>query len=437
MPPSLEGAAIILAAFALLVPINLWTGARNRTTAYSLTLITGLLLEIMGYVGRLLLRSNLASKPYFVLFLLGTIMGPTFITSAVYMMLPHVMALYGSDLSIVPDSMWLRNFFMGWDMFTLAFQAIGSAFAAEGYSKEEIQQGVNVLVAGLGLHIISILGFLVLYYWFMSRVHRNSEFLDPRFSVIYLSAKYKTALLCTQVALLLILARTAARMVQLSSGLDSSISQSQVYIVVLDGALVLLAASLLTIFTPGSVFGRAWGMTSPFKKKARRHLSALHPAQRSPGSPLLVLRESPANSPYGYQQRYPYATLPNSKEPRSPPPSVTTDTSSSVQGGMRRYTHKRQAPAQLIHDAEPPPYERPLSNIARVPFLPPRALTLSQQYGQGTIVESEVVVAPGGDGGRTGGSGSGGGSGGYSGRTRTRSSPRVYEEDLVRHDALW
>lgn len=332
----------------------------------------------------------------------------------------------------------------------------------------KIQQGVNVLVAGLGLHIISILGFLVLYYWFMSRVHRNSEFLDPRFSVVYLSAKFKTALLCklkptscprsrglcmmnlsitqhlltlfatgTQVALLLILARTAARMVQLSSGLDSSISQSQVYIVVLDGALVLLAAVLLTIFTPGSAFGRAWGMTSPIKKKARRHLSALHPAQRSPGSPLLVLRESPANSPYGYQQRYPYATLPNSKEPRSPPPSATTDTSSSVQGGMRRYTHKRQAPAQLIHDAEPPPYERPLSNIARVPFFPPRALTLSQQYGQGTIVESEVVVAPGGDGGRTGGTGSGGGSGGYSARTRTRSSPRVYEEALVRHDALW
>lgn len=138
VPPSLEGAAIILAAFTLLVPINLWTGARNRTTAYSLTLITGLLLEIMGYVGRLLLRSNLASKSYFVLFLLGTIMGPTFITSAVYMMLPHVMALYGSDLSIVPESMWLRNFFMGWDIFTLAFQAIGSAFAAEGYSKEEV-----------------------------------------------------------------------------------------------------------------------------------------------------------------------------------------------------------------------------------------------------------------------------------------------------------
>lgn len=138
VPPSLEGAAIILAAFALLVPIHLWTGARSRTTTYSLTLIAGLLLEIMGYSGRLLLRSNLASKPYFVLFLLGTTMGPTFMTSAVYMILPHVLALYGSDLSIVPEPIWLRNFFIGWDIFTVAFQALGSAFTAEGYSKEEV-----------------------------------------------------------------------------------------------------------------------------------------------------------------------------------------------------------------------------------------------------------------------------------------------------------
>lgn len=134
-PPSLEGAAIILTAFAVLVPINLWIGARCRTTTYSLTLIAGLLLEVLGYIGRLLLRSNLASKSYFVLFLLGTTLGPTFITAAVYMIFPHILALYGSDLSIVPDPIWLSYFFLAWDIFTVAFQAIGCAFAAEGFNK--------------------------------------------------------------------------------------------------------------------------------------------------------------------------------------------------------------------------------------------------------------------------------------------------------------
>lgn len=84
-------------------------------------------------------------------------------------------------------------------------------------------------------------------------------------------------------------------------------------------------------------------------------------------------------------------------------------------------------------NSEPPPYERPLSTITRVPFVPPRALTLSQQYGSGQIVESEVMIAPGSEGSKTGRSA---GSGRLGGRARTRSSPRS-ENVLVKHDAIW
>lgn len=101
--------------------------------------------------------------------------------------------------------------------------------------------------------------------------------------------------------------------------------------------------------------------------------------------------------------------------------------------GNRRYSHRRQAPAQPMGSSEPPPYERPLSTITRVPFVPPRALTLSQQYGNGQVVESEVTIAPGSEGSRTGGSA---GSAGPGGRTRTRSSPRS-EDVMVKHDAIW
>lgn len=83
--------------------------------------------------------------------------------------------------------------------------------------------------------------------------------------------------------------------------------------------------------------------------------------------------------------------------------------------------------------SEPPPYERPQNTLTRVPFVPPRALTLSQQYGNGQIVESEVTFAPGSEGSRTGGSA---GSGALGGRTRTRSSPRS-EDVMVKHDSIW
>lgn len=262
-----------------------------------------------------------------------------------------------------------------------------------------------------------------------------------------------------QIALTFILARTVARMVQFSSGLDSALSQSQVYTLVLDGALVLVATILLTVVPPGPSLGRAWGVTSPSTRKAHRHIAALEPISRSPGSPLLYLHGSPVPSPQ-YQNVRGYVPNSGTKEPRSPPPSVTTDSSATaigsgygyghhiqypntVQAGdsgpgpsnLRRYSpswmsHKRQPSAKTTTSAEPPPYERPASKYTQVPYIPP---SLSQQYGHGNIVESQIV-APGSEGSRTGGSG-GGGTTGHTGRTRR--SPRAYEEDLVRRDAIW
>lgn len=128
----------MLAAFATLVPINLWVGARSRTTVYSMSVSVGLLLEVMGYSGRLLLRNNLASKSYFVLSLVGTALGPTLITAAIYTILPHVFALYGSDLSSSLAPLWLSYFFFAFDGFTIAFQAVGCVFAVEGYNRVEV-----------------------------------------------------------------------------------------------------------------------------------------------------------------------------------------------------------------------------------------------------------------------------------------------------------
>lgn len=262
-----------------------------------------------------------------------------------------------------------------------------------------------------------------------------------------------------QIALTFILARTVARMVQFSSGLESALAQSQVYTLVLDGGLVLVATILLTIVPPGPSLGRAWRITSPSTRKVQRHIAALESLPRSPGSPLLYLHGSPIASPQ-HQDGRGYGPANSTKEPRSPPPSITTNNSGTAIGSgygygyhgnqpstartggsgaaaskARRYSpswisHKRQHSATepaFPTFAEPPPYERPANRIAQVPYMPP---SLSQQYGQGSIVESHVV-APGSEGSRTGGSG---GTTGYT--ARTRRSPRA-QEDMVQHDAIW
>lgn len=140
--PSLAGAATILCLFAALIPAQLWIGARSRTTTYTLAMVTGLAMEVVGYTGRLLLRSNLASKTYFMLFLLGSTVGPTLITAAVFTTLPHIFSLYGADLRLAARPVWLSYFFLIFDVATFAFQVLGSAFAAEGFDRTQVSLSV-------------------------------------------------------------------------------------------------------------------------------------------------------------------------------------------------------------------------------------------------------------------------------------------------------
>lgn len=318
-----------------------------------------------------------------------------------------------------------------------------------------------MLIAGLILQLASIMVAFMTYFRFMRRVVQNRNFLDPRFSDIYLSARYKTATLCTfppsideqdlrstdlvlvegiQIALAFLLIRTVARVAQLFSGLDSSLSQSQTYLPLLDGALVLLAVTGITIMSPGVAFGRAWGVTSPSNTKARRHSAALYPAQRNSGSSLRHLHGRSISSP----QAHPYNNHHHQqKEPRSPPPTVTAHSTdaegpAAAAGSSRRYSPtwtaqrrpQQQQQQQPARPAQLPPYERPVQNYTRVPYVPPQPGSLSQQYGHGTVVESHVVVGGGG-----GGDGARAGAAGPSGRARQ--SPRAYEDDLVRHDSIW
>jgi len=128
-PPSLVGSGLFLGAFMVLIPINFYHGMRHHTPLYSSTIIAGLLFEVVGYLGRILMNSDVSSVSGFVLYTIGTIMGPAFITSAIYQVVPHVHVLYGRRFALVSQAAYLRIMFFTFDLFTLLFQAAGIAIA--------------------------------------------------------------------------------------------------------------------------------------------------------------------------------------------------------------------------------------------------------------------------------------------------------------------
>ena len=136
--PSLPASIIFLSAFSILVVTNVLTAIRYKTPLYSASLIVGLLVEILGFASRVLLREDSMAVAFFAIYMASTIIGPTFISASIYMTLPHLMVIYGQDFSLVTRPLFLNMFFLTFDVFTLAFQGVGVWLAVSGTSQSDV-----------------------------------------------------------------------------------------------------------------------------------------------------------------------------------------------------------------------------------------------------------------------------------------------------------
>ncbi|KAJ4287093.1 hypothetical protein N0V88_007787 [Collariella sp. IMI 366227] len=252
------GNAVFLAAFAALALPVIYAGLRYRTDLHSSLVLASLLFEIIGHVGRALLVGNPTSHPYSVVYLLGTHWGAILLGSAVYLVLPHVIVIYGQEFCLVSDPVYLNIFFLIFDIFALNFQ-----------QKEDIadqlqaSHGVNVLLTGLAFQAVSLLVFLGVYRYFRHRLARRRYVLDDQFSLVYLSRKFKYFMICVQIVACLLLVRTAVQIAIFANGPSSPFARSPLTSFLLDDTLILAAAFILTAYPAGRAFGYTWAATSP------------------------------------------------------------------------------------------------------------------------------------------------------------------------------
>lgn len=65
--PSLVGNVLFTAIFGLFLIVQIVLGIRYKTTGYMISMIIGLLLEILGYVARILMRSSMFDFSWFLM----------------------------------------------------------------------------------------------------------------------------------------------------------------------------------------------------------------------------------------------------------------------------------------------------------------------------------------------------------------------------------
>ncbi|CAM1507772.1 Fc.00g046200.m01.CDS01 [Cosmosporella sp. VM-42] len=303
--PSIAGNALFAALFGIMLLVQLSLGIRHKTWSYLVAMVFGLILEVVGYVGRIQLHDDPFNFNFFIeyvksifhskiqiadphtsaRYLVCLTIGPAFLTAAIYITFARVVYSCDERLS------WTRPerisiIFMTCDFVCLVLQAAGGAITAtsDGASQEAEamrQTGVNIMISGLSFQLVSLFLFILyaaIYAW---RWHAASAlryrhrlqsahmslrwkslvfgtFKNTKQFALYVGSEKTLTLSGLAIASVTIFARCAFRVAELMRGFDSPLANNEMAFMILEGAMVIIACLCLTSGHPGLCLDIAW-----------------------------------------------------------------------------------------------------------------------------------------------------------------------------------
>jgi hypothetical protein len=116
------------------------------------------------------------------------------------------------------------------------------------------------MIAGVSSQVACLLLFIILCIDYFLRIHRYSDALNnsPSHLSLYTSRIWKYFLSALAVSTIAIFIRSVFRVAELSEGFKGNLANDQVTYMVLEAAMIVIAAGALTILAPGYVFGDVW-----------------------------------------------------------------------------------------------------------------------------------------------------------------------------------
>lgn len=129
--PNLPANIIFTVVFGVTGILQLVLGLRYRTYTWMIGVTLGCLLEMAGYIGRLLMHQNPWSSSGFKLQVVALVLSPSFIAAGIDLTMKHVALTFGKELSRIQPRLYTWVF-IGVDIFSIVVQAAGGGIAASG-----------------------------------------------------------------------------------------------------------------------------------------------------------------------------------------------------------------------------------------------------------------------------------------------------------------
>ncbi|KAE8421221.1 RTA1 like protein-domain-containing protein [Aspergillus pseudocaelatus] len=262
--PNIPANVLFLVIFGLLLAAQIALGTWFRTWTYMGAMTAGLILEILGYVGRLMMHSNPFDFNAFLLYLICLTIAPAFFTAAIYICLGRIVIVYGEDISRIRPRTY-TILFVTCDIIALVLQAAGGAITsiADSDQKSLSDTGVNIMIAGLAFQVASLTLFIVLASEFALRVRRSSEDMKNASTASVRSGlKWKMFLLGLAIAVLTIFTRSIFRVAELKGGFNSDLANDEISLMILESTMIAIACICMTAAHPAVAMGRRWGELS-------------------------------------------------------------------------------------------------------------------------------------------------------------------------------
>ncbi|KAK3363455.1 RTA1 like protein-domain-containing protein [Lasiosphaeria hispida] len=258
-------------------------GATRRGLGFTLAMVAGVILEVLGYVGRLMSQKNRWDENGFLMQICCLTIAPAFLAAGIYLCLRRIVYAFGPENSRIAPETYTR-FFIPCDVVSLVLQAAGGAMASiasHNDDKSGLETGDNIMIAGLAFQVVTLLIFIVVTADFGLNVLRRHRKLgaaaleqSETARQVRGSFRFRGLLVALAVATICIFWRSVFRVAELSEGWNGPLTKRQDFFIGFEGVMIAVACLVLNVFHPSVCFSSmmdgAGGLRSKKKTKGEK-----------------------------------------------------------------------------------------------------------------------------------------------------------------------
>lgn len=262
--PSIAANATFVALFGIsLISFIVTFAVTRRAKGFTFAFTAGVILEVLGYAGRLMSSQNRWSQDGFMMQICCLTIAPAFLAGGVYLCLRRIVAAFGAENSRLKPEMYTR-FFIPCDVISLILQAAGGAMASISSQNAEggyDRTGDHIMMAGLAFQVFTLLVFMICSVDFGLNVWRRHKRLgDAAFDqseavrAVRGSFLFKGCVGALAVATVCIFWRSVFRVAELSEGWSGPLMARQDLFIGFEGVMIVVACFVLNVFHPSVCF---------------------------------------------------------------------------------------------------------------------------------------------------------------------------------------